>query len=182
MKLVITAAATTILATTALAGAQPTLPEPSTYVMTGVTAGADAVLDWFYTGVDLEGGVRLSPTWWLHGEGNLVGRTGYGAINQGLTVVAPEDPVYGVRVGPEARVCDADGLTCVVAGVDVGYRTGMLQGVVVVPRGALEIGGDHLRFRIGVEASIGDTPHDPDADLNLPDPGIGATAGIGYQW
>ena len=167
-----------------LARAEPALVAPSSYLEAGATAGADGAVDWIYSGLSLDGGVRVTQGAWIHGELGVLGRTGYGPINGDITLISPSADAYAVRLGPEWRRCNDDGSACFVGGFDVGYRTGLLEGFVLAPRASVDVGGDHVRVRLGVEATMASQPDaDPDSDaVYLPDFGIGATAGVAYQW
>ena len=154
------------------------------YVSVGAAVGVDAAMDWLYTGLALEGGSRLSSTWWLHGGVSIASRTGWGTPSH-MTVVSPTQiDSYGVRVGPEARRCWQGGAVCAVAGVDVGMRAieryHKLSGLVLVHRIGLDLGSANLRFRPMVELALG--PTDSSEGPPVPDPAIGLTMSFAYQW
>ncbi|MDB4953628.1 MAG: hypothetical protein JWO36_1197 [Myxococcales bacterium] len=154
--------------------------EPKTYVAAGVALGADGTLDWLYSGAQIEAGYRLSTTWWLHGDVGVMGRSGYGTV-QRITLMAPSADAYEARLGPEARRCNSTGAACLVGGVDLGYRTGELAGLVVAPRVGLDVGSRKLRFRPAIELQVGG-PIDNREGPSIPDVGIGFTTAIAYQW
>ena len=156
-------------------------PAPESYVSAGATIGADGKLDWLYSGVTVDAGYQLSTTWWLHGGLGVVGRTGYGAINQQITLITPSADSYEGRVGPEAHLCTSDGDWCAITGIDLGYRTSELHGLVVAPHVGLDVGGSKLRFRPSVVLEVGG-PVDSSEGPSLPDVGLGFTGAVAYQW
>jgi hypothetical protein len=176
-----------VLTATSIASAQPGMTSvaaesapttTTTYVSVGTVVGVDGELDWLYSGLAIDGGYRLGPTWWIHGDLSVVGRTGYGTT-QNMTIIMPSADAYEARLGPEARGCRSDVL-CGFAGVDIGYRTGRLQGLVVASRLGLDIGG-RVRFRPGIELAIGG-PVNTEEGPPIPNLSLGVTAAVAYQW
>jgi hypothetical protein len=153
--------------------------QPDGYVSAGATIGLDGVLDWLYTGLTVDAGTKLGPIMWLHGAVGVVGRTGYGAINQSITLIRPKADAYEGRLGLEAHLCTSDGTWCAIMGGDLGDRTNRLSGLFVASHAGLDVGGSNLRFRPSVVVEIGS----PFADeAPVPDIGIGLTAAVAYQW
>jgi hypothetical protein len=167
-----------IIFISAAASAQPA---PDSYVSAGTTLGIDGKLDWLYSGVTIDAGTKLSPAWWLHAAVGVVGRTGYGAINQSITLITPSADAYEGRVGPEAHLCTSNGTWCAITGADLGYRTNRLHGLVVAPHVGLDVGGSNFRFRPSVVLEVGG-PVDTDEGPPIPDVGLGFTAAVAYQW
>ncbi len=168
------------LSSTTSATRAPTL-DSATYLSTGVALGADGAVDWLYGATSIDAGYRLNPGWWLHGELSGGARIGYGPVNNAPTIVAPEHFVGDVRGGFEWRACR---VVCGMVGIDAGYRSGdALTGVQVVPRFGLDFGGEHLRFRPGIELPITFVHRDPESDVPwLPDAGIDLDLRVAYQW
>jgi hypothetical protein len=94
------------------------------------------------------------PDWWFRG-GAAIGFTS--AVDEG------QGNAYELRTGIEhkRRTC---GGGCFYYGLDLAFVRGelyddpeywKLTGVVAVARGGIDIGGDHVRFRIGVEQQLG---------------------------
>jgi hypothetical protein len=177
----------TSFATAALAHADAGAdgPAPTSYVAGGVTAGVDGDIDWLYSGGFVEGGYHLADSWWLHGGLTAVGRTGYGSVNSlsNITLEKPDRGYLAIRLGAESRRCGRGGALCLVAGADAAERVGTFNGWQVVPRVLLDLGlGDSgLRLRTGVEALLG-RAHGVSNDVQVPELGLGVTAGLGYAW
>jgi hypothetical protein len=155
--------------------------QPTNYVSAGATIGLDGTLDWLYTGVTVDAGTKLGPTMWLHGALGVVGRTGYGAINQSITLITPKADAYEGRIGLEAHLCTSDGTWCGIMGGDLGDRTNRLSGLFVATHVGLDVGGPNLRFRPSVVIEVGG-PVDTDEGPPIPDIGLGFTAAVAYQW
>ena len=167
------------LATTAVAH-EPTLGSTA-YLSTGFATGLDAGLDWLYSATSIDGGYHLSDGWWLHAELAGGARVGYGAINQGPQLVAPQRFVGDLRAGIEWRAC---GVVCGMLGVDAGYRVGHdLDGVMVAPRAGLDLGTAHLRFRPGLDLPVYWPHKNADSDVPfVPAVGLGLDLRVAYQW
>ena len=156
--------AASLVAITTSASAQPSLtaaapapvPTPTTYVAGGVTAGAFVGL---YAAFTVEAGRRLGTTpLWVHGM--LVdGETG------GIDEPSTTGRQLQARAGIEARGCVAMQL-CAIAGVDAAvahgdymaeydYDNGNRTDVLAIGRVGLDVGGEHLRLRPGIELGSG---------------------------
>jgi hypothetical protein len=175
-----------ILAMSAVAQAEPRHGD----LDIAVSAGTDAVMD--HEALVLGAEVPLTETW-----------RGHGQIARGRAdragAMAPN--VYmSLRVGLEARPCESPAL-CLIVGLDAAFMTesyvtgtidsGTVLGVfhtiqerggfALVPRLALDLGGDHWRFRPGVEATLSRTlRHGNFGNSDLD--GIAAIAAIAYRW
>ena len=180
-RLALAAAATaaSLLATTAIAGAQPSLVEPvaapapatGAYLEPGVEAGLTR--GGFYGALQLDGGYRLGDTpLWLHG------RFAHGGM-AGIDEVTMSSDFTEARAGIEARTCGFQGLVCLVGGLDAGYRHQRLLAqydderdnlAAAIARLGLDVGGKHLRFRTGVESGV------DQGGWN----GLGLTTGLAY--
>lgn len=174
--------ATVLIATTSLAGAEPSVEPARAYVAAGLSTGVGSAVDWLYGGSVIDGGYRLDETWWIHGQLGAIGRIGYGTT-QSFELVRPEAYLYSAQIGAEARGCHSAAL-CGYAGGDVGYQIGTLRGVsrdgvVVAPRLGLDVGSRNLRFRPGVEMPMSRSAPMEEAPLML---GIGVTTTVAYQW
>ena len=167
-----------------LVAAAPAPALPSLYLSAGASFGAEDAADWVAGGAAIAGGYRLTDTLWVRGRVDFAARMGYGAVNQSVTLVAPEQAHVDVLVGLETRRCTNPSL-CLIAGTDGGYRSADSKygaGVEFVPRVGLDVGGDHLRLRPAIEATvawIGDFDHEVGI---LPSLGIGASLAVAYQW
>jgi len=143
---------------------------PTTYVQGGLMLGG---AEHYSTGAfSAEVGKRLVPHLWVHGSvadgfADLPGATGSGSIRQ-------------VRAGADAMTCTGSGVYCAYLGGDAGYqrtqfsgywnkfwpdtgvdytmpvnkRVGGREGMIGVARAGLDIGGKHVRWRPGIEASF----------------------------
>ncbi|HTR51048.1 MAG TPA: hypothetical protein VMJ10_10110 [Kofleriaceae bacterium] len=172
----------TLLATTAIAAAQPSLTatatpepaqEPSHYLqLGGVFGGTQGAM---ILGETVEGGMRLDHgPLWVHAE-VMTGSAG------GVDELTYSGSVLQVRAGLEARGCALNGIACVVGGVDAAYsRTQYMaeddndnrHGGEIIPRVGLDIGSERLRVRPGVEVGFDHTGWDQ----------LGFTAALAYQW
>ena len=172
-----------LLATTAVAHAEPSLvapvassasaPASDSYLELGLDVGYSAVD--LYNALQLDGGHRLGggPIW-LHarlahgGMGNLEQTT----MNSDFTEA---------RLGLEARGCVLSGFACLVGGLDAGYRherqlteftNARADLAEAIARLGLDLGGRHLRLRGSVETAVSQRGWD----------GLGLTTGIAYAW
>jgi hypothetical protein len=168
-----------LLATSAVAFAQPADTEPTKdYLHAGIAAGIVSASSTnshaMYGALMVEGGHRILHNWlWMHGQGAV------GALqNIDESAGSPASYLEG-RVGLEARSCAPDEL-CVSAGVDVAVRGEHFMAVydhfdsttvALVPRLALDLGGDHFRVRPAFELALG-------SDGN----GGGFSIVAGYDW
>jgi hypothetical protein len=157
---------------------------PSLYLSAGASFGVDDAADWVAGGAAISAGYRLTDTLWIRGRLDTGARMGYGAVNQSITLVAPEQAHVDALVGLETRRCSSPEL-CLVAGSDAGYRSADSRygaGVEFVPRIGLDVGGDHLRFRPAIEATVAWLGgFDTEIGI-LPALGIGASMAVAYQW
>ena len=86
--------------------------------------------------------------------------------------------LFEARAGLELRGCVWNGIACVVGGADLGWiHEGMsagaaLDATAVIPRAGLDVGGDQLRFRPGVELALGNNQYRNAA----------MTVAVAYQW
>jgi hypothetical protein len=162
-------------------------PEPTTYVQGGLLAGGNDGL--FTAGGSVEVGKRVSPFAWVHasfmmGSAGELFATGSGSVMQ-------------ARVGADLMTCSDNGALCAFAGADLGLQAAQYHGTsdpwfcdsdagdcmgdpidksdggaIGVGRVGLDIGGKHLRWRPGIEASVA-------ADgLN----GVNVTQSIAYRF
>ena len=180
MKRIIIPAA--LLASTTIASAQPSLtesaPAPTSdehayYVQAGAElGGAQGAV---FLAPTIEAGVRLgSGPLWAHG---MILSGGAGEIDEANTT----GTILQVRGGVEARTCSASRIACASAGIDVGYShaqvmaedwTDKWSGGMLIPRVGLDVGGDHLRVRPGVEVGFDSKGWNQ----------LGLTAAVAYQW
>lgn len=181
-----------LLVTTGVAAAEPpgvtatasAAPQgaPETYVAVGAMLGMDELLD---GQVAVDGGYHLRGSLWAHA---LVG-TGIVGDDQG------GGPVHQGRFGIEARRCTAPkGLLCGYTGVDLGYQTATWHSnegnsmdehhddAIGVVRAGLDIGGDHVRVRPGVELYdllVGSDTYSHAPGMIM---GLNATLAVAYRW
>jgi hypothetical protein len=164
----------------AVAGQARAEPAPRAYVELGAAIGA-GYHDGGYSYVELQvdGGYRLSRSWWLHA------RLGYGRFG----TILPLNDTYlyealeEARVGVEARTCAWLDRICFVGGLDVGVRrddsppaqSSFLFGIVVLRLG-LDVGWPHVRIRPTLEVELGSQPDFPLFR------GGAATLGVAYTW
>ncbi|HTR51050.1 MAG TPA: hypothetical protein VMJ10_10120 [Kofleriaceae bacterium] len=193
MKTLVTLA--TLLVTASIAAAQSSLTEPAPAPATASTAQpatsapptvdvdryAQLVIDYggtqgaMYVAPALAGGVRIgsSPLWW-HG---MVLASSAKEVDESSSTGS----TLQVRGGIEARGCFAVNMVCAYAGLDAGLsHTGYTDSngmatsstaPMIVPRGGVDFGGDHVRIGPGLE--LGVTPQGPVAGLTL---------AFGLQW
>ncbi|MBV8757555.1 MAG: hypothetical protein JO257_09780 [Deltaproteobacteria bacterium] len=143
--------------------------EPTTYVQGGLMAGGN---DGYLTaGASAEVGKRVAPFAWVHasltmGAADELFAHGTGSIMQ-------------ARAGADLMTCNGSGVLCAFAGADLGIQQTQYSGmsepwfcdssegdcsgnaidesrnrVIGVGRLGLDIGGTHLRWRPGIEASV----------------------------
>lgn len=175
-------ASASLLATPAVAGAQPSLVEPSeqpretppvtAYLEPGLEVGGTR--GGVYGALQLDGGHRLDGPLWLHA------RLAQGGM-AGIDEATMSSDFAEARLGLEARGCRLDGLLCAVGGLDVGYRHERLVAefdaeradlVTAIARLGLDLGGQHVRLRVSVESGV------DRAGWN----GLGLTTGVAYAW
>lgn len=142
---------------------------PTTYVQGGLNVGGNDGL--VTAGASVEMGKRVAPIVWLHasfmmGSADELFASGTGSIMQ-------------ARVGADLMTCSDNGALCAFAGADVGMQHAQFSGVsdpwfcdgdandcmgdpvaqdrtraIGVARVGLDIGGKHLRWRPGIEATV----------------------------
>lgn len=128
----------------------PTIKPPDSergFVGGGVMLGGD---HFFNAAWVVEGAIRIPNTpLWARGQGATGGTgdfEGTGDFKRGM-------------VGIEGRSCATQGL-CGYLGLDVGYQTQTWngdemtehhEGLLVGPRGGLDVGGETVRFRLGLQ-------------------------------
>ncbi|HSN27923.1 MAG TPA: hypothetical protein VLT45_16655 [Kofleriaceae bacterium] len=147
---------------------------PATYVQGGVTAGGNDGL--LTAGASAEVGRRVAPFAWVHaslmmGAANEIFAHGSGSIVQ-------------ARGGVDLMTCSGNGVLCAFAGADIGLQASQYHGsedpwfcdsdagdcmstpvddshagVIGVGRVGLDIGGTHVRWRPGIEASMSTDGH-----------------------
>jgi hypothetical protein len=189
LALALALAAVTLLATAAIAGAQPSRVEPAAagaaaapapatalaaaYLEPGVEVGATR--GGFYGALQLDGGHRLADTpIWLHA------RLAHGGM-AGVDEVTMSSDFTEARLGLEARTCGLHGHLCLVGGLDAAYRHQRLVAEydnqnddlgAAIARLGLDAGGQHLRFRTGLEAGVDQRGSNS----------LGLTTGLAYAW
>lgn len=161
---------TTLLATASLAHADPlsarasTEAAPSTYLATGVTLGG--VGSHTGAGVSADVSEHVWKALWVHVGGTMVDDS------QFLVATGSYRAAYA---GVELSSCQVGDRICAYVGGDVGYAdsqysgssstndwgiqsgssmTENSSGAIGVLRGGFDIGGRHLRWRPGVQATI----------------------------
>ena len=172
-----------------LSVAATTTPDstPTTYVQGGVLAGGNDGL--FTAGASVEVGKRVAPFAWAHasfmmGSAGELFATGTGSVMQ-------------ARIGVDLMTCSDNGALCAYAGADIGLQAAQYHGTsdpwfcdgdandcmgdpidksdggaIGVGRVGLDIGGKHIRWRPGIEASVAA------AGLN----GVNLTQSIAYRF
>jgi hypothetical protein len=192
-RLVVILSVVLMVATSSLAEAQPALStpvqqDPAQYLETDLMIGGAAPVAGLNALVAVQGGYRLWHGLWLHGE------AGYGH--------AQDDQGGGnnmeLHAGLESRPCIARGIVCAVVGADLGYAHGAwvsdraqdqmesVTALVAVPHLGLDLGGDHVRVRLGIEADVTLAGHHREiggmegAAGSLVALGLGL--GVAYQW
>ena len=166
--------------------------EPTAYVQADAMVGAAVPIAGFNLMRGIEAGYHLSTSpFWVRG----VAATGTGEDDQG------SGTNRFARAGLEARTCTQSGVACFVAATDVGYQSGSwqksddpaqheaVQAVVVTPRIGLDLGDEHVRFRLAIEwaeaASEKSTTMDrTGTTVSHEGGGVGGelVAGAAYQW
>ncbi len=182
-----------VVATSSLAEAQPALStpaqrDPAQYLETDLMVGGAAPVAGLNALVAVQGGYRLWHNLWLHGE------AGYGH--------AQDDQGGGsnmqLHAGLESRPCIVRGIVCAVVGADLGYAQGSwvsdlardqmesVSALVAVPRLGLDLGGDHVRVRLGIEADVALAGHHREIGGMEAAAGslvaLGLGLGVAYQW
>jgi len=168
----------TLLATTAIAGAQPSLtdaaaPAPAHDSQTYVEGGAAYGVVFLAATVEVGHQIDHGPLWFhamlVDGSAGGIDETTYSGS------------IWQARAGIEARRCVAGNLACAVAGVDAAvshvqymaeYDSANVTEPLVLPRVGLDLGGDHVRLRPGAEIGVGGKGLEQ----------IAVTAGVAYQW
>ena len=172
-----------LFATTRIAEAEPTQ-----YVQVDAMIGGAAPVGGPNLVGAVEGGYRLAPSWWAHGE--VAG--GLAADDQGGGTTAQ------LRGGVETRSCSASSLVCGVFGLDLGALRGTwtssdsagasehVVALVAVPRVGIDVGGTHVRARAGIEfdEALAGRHTSSFAPTTTPTGTIGfeLAAGMAYQW
>jgi hypothetical protein len=173
---------TSLLATTAIAHAEPTR-----YVQTDLMIGGAAPVAGPNLLGAVEGGYQLTPGLWGHGElsaGPAGDDQGSGSNSQ-------------ARAGVEGRACFDGRVLCGVLGGDLGVQHGTwtrsdgmenehVTALVLVPRIGVDAGGRNLRARLGIEldeALYGrhQMSYAPTIDVKGT-MGLELAAGVAYQW
>jgi hypothetical protein len=175
MPLRLAATAAVFLSLPSLAYADDASPPPAAASQTYVSALTSASVDQFIAfDVGAEVGTQLAPAWWGHGS-LRVGQAG-DAEGSGSHLE--------LRVGAERLGCNASGAVCRLVGLDLGFQASTWEkedmrekhdGPLIAPRLGLDLGGDHLRLRLAIEArayvsAAGGTV-----------PGLGLSAGLAYR-
>jgi hypothetical protein len=182
-----------MLAATSVAQAQPSPTAPSKvtaaqYVETDLVVGGTAPVAGPSIVLAAQGGYRLSQALWLHGEVSY----GDARDDQG------RGPAEQLHAGLEGRTCIVHGVLCGIAGADLGYQHGSwtsdrratdmetVDALVVVPRAGVDVGGDHVRMRLGVETDLALAGRHRDTAGTMSPTnvvtGIGLGLGVAYQW
>jgi hypothetical protein len=166
--------------------------KPSRYVQAGLMVGAATPVVAPNLMAAVDGGFRLGggPAW-LHT-----------ALSWGST---GDDQGPGsnlqLRAGIEGRTCWWHDRTCTVGGIDAGYQRGRwsdrndpthnesVNALVAIPRLGVDLGGRHLRARMGLELDVAlaaernvnpSTGNRSDTSPGIV--GIEMNAGVAYQW
>jgi hypothetical protein len=170
------------IAYAAVATAQPaitsTAPEPaaaapSAYLEGGAELGFAQGAIVF--GETVEGGVQLDHgPLWAHAMVVTGSAGGVDEISSGS--------ILQLRAGVEARSCVENRIACFVGGVDAAYSHTQYMGDngdsdraigdLIIPRVGLDVGGNHLRFRPGIELGFDSKGIDQGA----------VSAAVAYQW
>lgn len=158
-----------------LAAADEASPPPATTSQTYVSALTSASVDQFIAfDAGAEVGTRLAPAWWGHGS-LRVGQAGDAEGSGGH---------FELRAGAEHQRCSASGAVCRLVGLDVGFQASTWEkenmhekhnGPLIAPRLGLDLGGDHLRLRLAIEARA----YVSAAGGAVP--GLGLSAGLAYR-
>jgi len=173
-------AACSILATTAVAAAQPALTAPAAapsartdaYLEPGAALGGDRT--GIYGALQLDGGLRLDGPLWIHG------RFAHGGMGE-IEETTMSSDFTEARVGAEARGCALEGIACLVGGIDAAYRHERVitddthrnaDTADLIARVGLDVGTRHFRLRPSIEAAFDRSGWS----------GLGMTGGIAYTW
>jgi hypothetical protein len=165
---------------------------PGRYLQAGGMIGAAAPVVGLNLMAAFDGGLRLGDGGaWVHAA------VSYGALG--------DDQGPGsngqLRGGIEGRACVWNGAACGVDGIDIGYQRGRWadrddpshnessDALVAIPRLGLDVGGESLRARIGIEIDYAviarQERQSPSGGTSHVSPrlvGVELGAGIGYQW
>jgi hypothetical protein len=171
--------------------------EPTQWVAASVMFGAaEPVVDGYNAMAAVDGGYRLTELLWAHAGvayGTSIDRFGQHVPNGGRNSL--------VRGGAAARWC-AGSAVCGEAGVDLGVQHGTWSGtvysptviggvtevdtdtaLVAIPRIGLDVGGDTLRARLGLEADAALASSSSGMSTAAHGiVGIELVAGVAYQW
>jgi hypothetical protein len=185
------------LAIAALLAGSTAHAEPSQWVAASVMFGAaEPVANGYNALAAIDAGYRLTALLWAHAGiayGPSIDRFGQHVPNGGRNGL--------VRGGVEARWC-AGTILCGTAGLDLGIQHGTWSGtaysptvlggvdevdtdtaLVAIPHVGLDVGGDTLRARVGLEAdaalAAASSGIMTDAHGIV---GIELAAGVAYQW
>ncbi len=126
-------------------------PAPTTYVQGGVLAGVTG--EQTVAGASTEVGTRVASVMWIHASFALgSAREILGSTSGSMTQL---------RMGADLMTCNENGGMCAFAGADLGVQhTQIMESsdshthALGVGRVGLDIGGTHLRWRPGIEASL----------------------------
>jgi hypothetical protein len=172
-RLTLTAARFLSLPSLAIADEAP--PAPAAANPLYVSALTAASVDQFIAldaGAEL--GTQLSGAWW--GPGSL--RLGQAGDAEG------SGSHLEVRAGVEHQRCSSSGAVCHLVGLDIGFQASTWEkenmrerhnGPLIAPRLGLDLGGDHLRLRLAIEAR----GYASSAGGAIP--GLGVSAGLAYR-
>ncbi|MBL8623102.1 MAG: hypothetical protein JNK64_17430 [Myxococcales bacterium] len=142
-----------------------------TYVAALTSASVDQFIA-FDAGAEV--GTRLAGPWW--GHGSL--RVGQAGDSEG------SGSHFELRVGAEHQGCNVTGSVCHLVGLDLGFQASTWEkedmherhnGPLIAPRLGLDLGGDHLRLRLALEAR----GYVSAAGGAIP--GLGLSAGLAYR-
>ena len=172
-RLALTAAL--FLSLPSLAIADEASPPPAAPSQTYVSALTAASVDQFIAlDAGAEVGTRLAGPW--SGHGSL--RVGQAGDSEG------SGGHFELRVGAEHQRCGASGAVCHLVGLDLGFQASTWEkedmhekhnGPLIAPRLGLDVGGDHLRLRLALEAR----GYVSAAGGAIP--GLGVSAGLAYR-
>lgn len=126
--------------------------EPAHYLQGDGSVGIAAPVAGFNAMLGVEGGLRVAPYVWAHGDvgGGLAGDDQGTGTN------------FQLRGGAETHLCASPWL-CGIVGLDLGFQRGtwasrmdmsteVTNALVAIPRLAADIGlGAHTRLRVGLE-------------------------------
>ena len=178
-----------ILLVPALAAAEPAAYVPSAYVQGEVMLGGAAPV----AGPNLLGGIEAA---------HRLGSTPLWARAALVYGPAADDQGSGTdrqaRLGLEARSCTATGWACGAVAGDLGYlrstwrtpidppRWEQVEGVVVVPRLAVDVGGARIRASLAFELDLAASARHTSSDAApARETGVGGgelVGGVAYRW